>query len=201
MHPPADQRHEVQTQTDRAKAARHMVFELLNADQEGATRTTASRHSRLVEAMNLEVSRFPKSDTPKPISSHPAMAVNLDACIHCNLLRPRLPRSAGHDVIGMAWRGRNRRLVFDFDDPMGQSMRRCGECVQACPTGALMPKSIVDDKQRAAAASPSARSTRFVPMRRRLSDHLQPAHRRQGKEYIARVWKAATVLPTRTACA
>jgi len=35
--------------------------------------------------------------------------------------------------------------VFDFDDPMGMSTCvACGECVQACPTGALMPKSIVD---------------------------------------------------------
>jgi formate dehydrogenase major subunit len=35
--------------------------------------------------------------------------------------------------------------VFDFDDPMGASTCvACGECVQACPTGALMPKSIVD---------------------------------------------------------
>ena len=32
-------------------------------------------------------------------------------------------------------------IVFDMDDPMGDSTCvACGECVQACPTGALMPK-------------------------------------------------------------
>ena len=35
--------------------------------------------------------------------------------------------------------------MFDFDDPMGASTCvACGECVQACPTGALMPAAYLD---------------------------------------------------------
>src|SRR5438876_1498097 len=46
----------------------------------------------------------------------------------------------------MAGRGHGEKIVFDFDDPMGNSTCvACGECVQACPTGALMPASLVDD--------------------------------------------------------
>jgi formate dehydrogenase major subunit len=45
-----------------------------------------------------------------------------------------------NDVIGYAYRGDRSLPVFDFDDPMGESTCvACGECVQACPTGALMP--------------------------------------------------------------
>src|SRR5438876_2121936 len=45
----------------------------------------------------------------------------------------------------MAGRGHGEKIVFDFDDPMGNSTCvACGECVQACPTGALMPASLVD---------------------------------------------------------
>ena len=45
----------------------------------------------------------------------------------------------------MAARGYHEKIVFDFDDPMGNSTCvGCGECVQACPTGALMPATLVD---------------------------------------------------------
>ena len=73
------------------------------------------------------------------------MAVNLDACIQCNLCVRACREVQVNDVIGMAYRGENSKIVFDFDDPMGDSTCvGCGECVQACPTGALMPSSIVD---------------------------------------------------------
>ena len=55
-------------------------------------------------------------------------------------------------MIGYAFRGPDSKIVFDLDDPMGESTCvACGECVQACPTGALMPArevgKIVADKQ------------------------------------------------------
>ena len=74
------------------------------------------------------------------------MAVNLDACIHCNLCVRACREVQVNDVIGMAGRGHTEKIVFDFDDPMGASTCvACGECVQACPTGALMPATLVDD--------------------------------------------------------
>ena len=43
-------------------------------------------------------------------------------------------------MIGFAFRGAHSKIVFDLDDPMGESTCvACGECVQACPTGALAP--------------------------------------------------------------
>ena len=46
-----------------------------------------------------------------------------------------------NDVIGMAYRGHGAKVVFDFDNGMGHSTCvACGECVQVCPTGALMEK-------------------------------------------------------------
>ena len=48
----------------------------------------------------------------------------------------------------MAGRGHNAYPTFDIADPMGQSTCvACGECVQACPTGALMPATVMDDNQ------------------------------------------------------
>ena len=137
----------VNTATERAKAARHMVFELLMADQPQAEDAHDRRSAFLAwaKAMDVGLSRFPGDDSPRPDLSHPAMAVNLDACIHCNLCVRACREVQVNDVIGMAFRGPHSKIVFDFDDPMGGSTCvACGECVQACPTGALMPKTIID---------------------------------------------------------
>ena len=141
----------VKSQTNRAKTARKMVIELLVADQPkpADAHDTKSDFNKWAKAMNVKTSRFPKDTNPKPDVSHPAMAVNLDACIHCNLCVRACREVQVNDVIGMAHRGPHEKIVFDFDDPMGASTCvACGECVQACPTGALMPKTIIDAKGR-----------------------------------------------------
>ncbi len=82
-------------------------------------------------------------------ATHSAMSVNLDACIECNLCVRACREVQSNDVIGMAHRGAASKIVFDFDDPMGDSTCvACGECVQACPTGALMPATLVDAQGR-----------------------------------------------------
>jgi formate dehydrogenase major subunit len=127
-------------------------MELLVADQ--PPRAQARQHdSRLwqwAESMSMHSSRYPTRETqPDPDSSHAAMRVNLDACIHCNLCVRACREVQVNDVIGLAYRGAGSKIVFDFDDPMGASTCvACGECVQACPTGALMETSLVDEDGR-----------------------------------------------------
>ncbi len=76
--------------------------------------------------------------------SHPAIAVNLDACIQCNRCIRACREEQVNDVIGMRLRGAHSEITFDLNDKMGDSTCvACGECVQACPTGALMPKTQV----------------------------------------------------------
>src|SRR5579872_185698 len=137
----------VKTQSERAVAARRMVTELLLADQppRDVAHDPDSELWRIVTRQELVQGRFPRRGSPAPDRSHPAMAVNLDACIHCNLCVRACREVQVNDVIGMAGRGHGEKIVFDFDDPMGASTCvGCGECVQACPTGALMPATLVD---------------------------------------------------------
>src|SRR5689334_11996204 len=140
----------VRTQTDRAKTARQMVAELLLTDQPAieVAHDPDSELWKVVKRQKLEAGRFPKREAaavPAPDRSHVAMAVNLDACIHCNLCVRACREVQVNDVIGMAGRGHLEKIVFDFDDPMGASTCvACGECVQACPTGALMPATLLD---------------------------------------------------------
>jgi formate dehydrogenase major subunit len=92
------------------------------------------------EKLRVGQPRFPARQQPKADLSHPAIAVNLDACIQCTRCVRACREVQVNDVIGYAYRGEHSVPVFDFDDPMGESTCvACGECVQACPTGALMP--------------------------------------------------------------
>ncbi|WP_259780253.1 formate dehydrogenase subunit alpha [Aestuariispira ectoiniformans] len=140
----------VNTASERAKKSRKMVFELLMADQPEREKAhdPDSRFWNWSTEIGLEGSRFPAREMPKLDASHPAMRVNLDACINCNLCVRACREVQVNDVIGMAYRGHNAKIVFDLDDPMGTSTCvGCGECVQACPTGALMPTTMLKEDQ------------------------------------------------------
>ena len=137
----------IKTSSEKAKKSRELVFELLLADQpkKEIAHDNNSDFWKWIDKVEVKESRFPKKTSCQADVSHPSMAVNLDACIQCNLCVRACREVQVNDVIGMAYRGENSKIVFDFDDPMGDSTCvACGECVQACPTGALMPASIVD---------------------------------------------------------
>jgi formate dehydrogenase major subunit len=137
----------VNTASEEARIARRMVMEMLVADQPAreAAPDPRSRFWTWADAMGVTDSRFPARTKIADDSSHVAIAVNLDACIHCNLCVRACREVQVNDVIGMAHRGYASKIVFDFDDPMGESTCvACGECVQACPTGALMEANLLD---------------------------------------------------------
>jgi formate dehydrogenase major subunit len=90
--------------------------------------------------MRVGKPRFRSRSQPAADLSHPAMDVHLDACIQCRRCVRACREEQVNDVIGYAFRAGRSAIVFDFDDPMGSSTCvACGECVQACPTGALTP--------------------------------------------------------------
>ena len=138
----------ISTNSERAKKSREMVLELLTADQpeRKVAHDPDSTFWNFNEKTTTSPSRFPAHTTPECDSSHPAIAVNMDACIQCGLCVRACREIQVNDVIGMAGRGSKAHIVFDIGDDMGKSTCvGCGECVQACPTGALMPKTVLDE--------------------------------------------------------
>jgi formate dehydrogenase major subunit len=137
-YPKADM--EVTSNNPRAVAAQKMILELLLSDMPEKHYTLNSELDQWAKKLNLGKPRFAPREKVKSDLSHPAIAVNLDACIQCTRCVRACREEQVNDVIGYAMRGEHSKIVFDLDDPMGNSTCvACGECVQACPTGALMP--------------------------------------------------------------
>jgi len=142
----------VSTDSDRAVAAQKMVIELLLSDMPETDYTRHNEVDQWAQKLAVGKPRFAARHQPAQDASHAAMTVNLDACIQCTRCVRACRDEQMNDVIGLAFRGDHAKIVFDMDDPMGASTCvGCGECVQACPTGALMPARevalTVPDKQ------------------------------------------------------
>jgi formate dehydrogenase major subunit len=131
---------DVSSNSERATASQKMVLELLLSDMPAESRTRDDELHDWSQKLKVGKPRFYKRAQPKQDISHAAIAVNLDACIQCGRCARACREEQMNGVIGFAGRGSHSKIVFDFDDPMGDSTCvGCGECVQACPTGALSP--------------------------------------------------------------
>jgi formate dehydrogenase major subunit len=150
---------DVKANSERALKSQKLVLEMLLSDMpdegykwvgDSDEEQRQQQHGELSTwATRLDVEVRPelkalRRKQPAADISHPAMAVNLDACIQCNRCVRACREEQVNDVIGYAMRGAHSEIVFDLSDPMGESTCvACGECVQACPTGALMPKGLI----------------------------------------------------------
>lgn len=131
---------QVTTDSERARKAQQMVIELLQSDMPETAYTRDNEVDEWAQKLAVGKPRFAPRPAVAADLSHAAIAVNLDACIQCTRCLRACRDEQVNDVIGLAFRGPGAKIVFDMDDPMGNSTCvACGECVQACPTGALMP--------------------------------------------------------------
>ena len=133
----------VDTTGERSCRARKMVIELLQSDMPESPYTQENELERWANKLGMSAPRFQGRRQPPPDSSHPAISVNLDACIQCTRCLRACRNAQVNNVIGYGGRGSASHILFDADDPMGaSSCVACGDCVQACPTCALMPAAV-----------------------------------------------------------
>jgi formate dehydrogenase major subunit len=168
----------VNAANERARHSQRMVLELLLAEMPPAPYRADSELDLWARELSVTAPRFPRTESTaaiEPDLSHPAMAVLLDACIQCTRCVRACREVQVNDVIGYAGRGANARIVFDLEDPMGESSCvGCGECVQACPTGALLPRTAYD-------FGPEAGLDLLSPLDRSWQTPPEPAHAETGQ--------------------
>lgn len=131
----------ISTESERAHLTRRLVMELLLAD---VTPEPNSEMAHWCEHMDVTSSRFARGRALRKVDdSHIGMRVNRDACIDCLRCVQACRSVECYDVMGMAGRSHNQRIVFDFDAAMGDSTCvSCGSCAQTCPTGAISFKDV-----------------------------------------------------------
>ena len=138
----------ISTATDRVARARRVILELFLADHPAPCSKARldpdgcelERHARTYGVDSARLLATAEAMGPDP--SNPAIVFDATTCINCYRCVRACDDVQVNDVIGVKGRGARARIIFDLDDPMGQSTCvSCGECVQACPTGALMEKT------------------------------------------------------------
>src|SRR5687768_3556564 len=147
---PCEDGMEVQTATPEVETRRATLTQLLMADQpptdEDPKETTTGDNELLALARRYGVQRedgLPLGSGRGEDWSNPVIAVNHDACILCDRCVRACDDIQGNDVIGRSGKGYATRIAFDLNDPMGDSSCvTCGECVAACPTGAIVNRPI-----------------------------------------------------------
>jgi formate dehydrogenase major subunit len=147
---PCENGMEVKTATPDVERNRATLTELLLADQPAPERdpkqTTTADNELLALAERFGLpgpGDIPQASGRGSDLSNPVIAVDHDACILCDRCVRACDDIQGNDVIGRSGKGYATRIAFDLNDPMGaSSCVTCGECVAACPTGALINKPI-----------------------------------------------------------
>ncbi|MPZ00180.1 MAG: molybdopterin-dependent oxidoreductase, partial [Actinophytocola sp.] len=147
---PCEQGMAVATATQEIQNRRKVLTELLVADQppreEDPKQTTTADNELIAVADDYGIDGVDDlfaGLSRGTDSSNPVIDVNHDACILCDRCVRACDDIQGNDVIGRSGKGYATRIAFDLNDPMGaSSCVTCGECVSACPTGALTNKPI-----------------------------------------------------------
>jgi NADH dehydrogenase/NADH:ubiquinone oxidoreductase subunit G len=124
--------------------ARRAVVELLMTAHTGPCVVDAEAGScelhKLAAEMEIGLPRFQvKKPRFYPLEAPgPYIRRDLSKCILCRRCIRACREIAKKDILAMAYRGFNSKVVVDCDGPLDKSeCRDCGVCIDFCPTSAL----------------------------------------------------------------
>jgi len=137
------------TTSKRVEAAREMVVRLLIANHEWECLTCAKNNQCQLQEVSsfFGIEEDDVADLRRsiieitPDDSNPFFKRDLRKCILCGICVRTCRDRLGVSAIDFGYRGNETRITTAMDKPIVESSCvSCGECVVACPVGALVPK-------------------------------------------------------------
>ncbi|MDA8126390.1 MAG: NADH-dependent [FeFe] hydrogenase, group A6 [Deltaproteobacteria bacterium] len=147
----------VKTNTEKVRRARKMVVELLLANHPAecnyCVRNGSCELQKVAEAVGLKRVRFaipPFSKEETLDRSSPSIERDSRKCINCHRCITVCEQIQTVSVLTPSFRGSKVKVVPSFDLPLVESnCIACGQCIMACPVGALYEKDQVDEVWKA----------------------------------------------------
>jgi predicted molibdopterin-dependent oxidoreductase YjgC len=136
----------VHTETPAANEVRRTAVELLLADHPVDCLTCPKNQQcelqKVAAYLGITERRFPHTDRTFEVdASNPFFNLYRNYCILCARCVRTCQEVTGVGAIDLAYRGYQTRVAAFGDKPMMESIcKSCGECVERCPVGALIPK-------------------------------------------------------------
>ena len=140
----------VKTNTRQIRNMRKMIVELMLAhhDQNCTTcpKSGSCKLQKLARDLGVSKVRFKKLDCDKTIDTSSASVVrDSSKCILCGDCVRVCREVQGIGVLEFSRRGSDAKVIAGINQPMAKTdCVNCGQCIKACPVGALYPKSQTD---------------------------------------------------------
>jgi len=150
----------VGTNTPAVREARKVIVELMlsrhPADCLGCARNKRCELQSLAEELGIREVRFPRREKEYPKdTSTPALVRDPSKCVVCRRCVFTCNEVQGVGALFPAYRGHKALVVPAYDSPLAEIVcALCGQCVHACPTGAITERDDTDQVW-AALADPS----------------------------------------------